>query len=475
MPNYSDLRDFIDKVSKAGELRTFSGAKSDLEVGGITEVAWEFAPVPLCLFQDIKGCGSEYRVLTNLYSSRYRESLLYGIDPQLSIRDGMRAWKERIKDVTPLPPRLVTDGAVLSRSSEGDNIDLSRLPFIRWHEHDGGGYLCATSVTIRDPRTKYLNVGSYRFQYRSPTTMVCHIGSGHNGDVLRKLYWEQGKPCPITISLGQDPSLIVAAGTDLRFGTSEYDYAGWLRGEPVNIIDGPATGVPMPADAEIVIEAELLPPGDGMADEGPFGESSGYYGGGVHQAPIVKVLAVHERPDPIVLGLPPVKGRMRTKLGSRAVQIWKELEDLGVPNVMAVNYAWGMTIIAIRQMYPGHPMRAAHGALGGTAGYHGRLVVVVDEDVNIYDPDEVLWAISTRCDPETSIDIARRIWSYRIDPRLSPDKRAKGELTGSAAIIDACRPFHWKDQFPPVTGISSELRDDVLARWSDQIGGVTDR
>jgi 4-hydroxy-3-polyprenylbenzoate decarboxylase len=301
--------------------------------------------------------------------------------------------------------------------------------------------------------------------------MVCHIGSGHNGDVLRKLYWERGESCPITISLGQDPSLIVAAGTDLRFGVSEYDYAGWLKGEPVKIIEGPKTGVPMPADGEVVIEAELLPPAEGMSDEGPFGESSGYYGGGVHEAPIVKVLAIHERDHPIVLGLPPIKGRIRTRMGGRGVQIWKELEDLGVPNVEAVNYAWGMTIIAIRQMYPGHPMRAAHGALGGTAGYHSRIVIVVDEDVNIYDPEELLWAICTRCDPETQIDIARRIWSYRIDPRLEPARRKRGDLTGSTAIIDACRPFHWRDEYPNVTGIAASLRDEVLANWGDRITG----
>jgi 4-hydroxy-3-polyprenylbenzoate decarboxylase len=85
----------------------------------------------------------------------------------------------------------------------------------------------------------------------------------------------------------------------------------------------------------------------------------------------------------------------------------------------------------------------------GTAGYHGRFVIVVDEDIDPYNLEQVLWAIATRCDPETSVDISRRIWSYKIDPRLPKNKKEVADYTGSVAIIDACRPYHWIDEFPP--------------------------
>lgn len=471
MPSYAGLRDFISKMAGMGAVRSFSAADSNLEVGAITEVANGMQPVPLCVFSDIVGCSPDYRVVTNVLNSPEAESLVYGIDPEVPLAAAMKTWKDRARDFAPIPPRMVDEGPVLTKHAEGDEVDLTRLPFIRWHEHDGGGYLCGTSVTIRDPVSKYLNVGSYRFKLLSPTTMVVHIGSGHNGDVLRKLYWEQGKRCPITVSLGQDPAVLVAAGTNLPYGAGEYDYAGWLTGEPVDLVEGPVLGVPMPADAEVVLEAELLPPAEGMAPEGPFGEMSGYYGGGIHDAPVVAVRAVWERPEPIVLGCPPMPGGPRSRLGSRAIQIWNELENLGIPNIEAVNYGWGLTIIALRQMFPGHAMRAAHGAMGGTAGYHSRVMIVVDEDVNVYDADEVLWAIATRCDPETSIDIARRIWSYRIDPRLSPEKRQRGDLTGSTVIVDACRPFYWRDSFPAVTGTSRSMKEEVSAKWRAQLNG----
>jgi 4-hydroxy-3-polyprenylbenzoate decarboxylase len=469
MTAFQDFREFLEASAKLGEVRTIRGAKADLEVGAVTEVANELRPVPLTVFEDIDGVGGDWRVATNFLGSDRRESLVYGIDPELPLAAAMRTWKERVKDFTGISPRFVNDGSVLEIGQEGDDVDITKLPFLRWHEGDGGGYLCGTAVTMCDPQTGYVNVGSYRFKLVDEKTMVYHIGSGHNGDVIRKQYWEQGKACPVTISLGQDPAVFVAAGTNLKYGAEEYDYAGWLRGAPVDLIKSPLLGVPMPAEAEVVVEADLLPPSEGMADEGPFGEASGYYGGGVHQAPLVAVRAVWHRPNAIVLGAPPMPGTVRSRLGSRAVQIWNELEQLGIPNVTAVNYGWGLCIIALKQAFAGHAMRAAHGALGGTAGYHSRVMIVVDEDVNVYDADEVLWAIATRCDPETSIDVARRIWGYRIDPRLSPEKRARGDLTGSSVIIDATRPYHWRDEFPEVTGFDLGTKAAIREKWKTQL------
>jgi UbiD family decarboxylase len=115
-------------------------------------------------------------------------------------------------------------------------------------------------------------------------------------------------------------------------------------------------------------------------------------------------------------------------------------------------------------------MRAAHGALGGTAGYHGRFVIVVDDDIDPYNLEQVLWAIATRCDPETSLDVSRRIWSYKIDPRLPKHKKEAADYTGSVAIIDACRPYHWIDEFPATTQISEELLKETNAKWGKFIG-----
>jgi UbiD family decarboxylase len=331
--------------------------------------------------------------------------------------------------------------------------------------------MCSTSSVTRDPDTGYVNVGSYRYMLIDRDTVVVHIGSGHHGDVIRKKYWSQGKPCPIAISLAQDPSILVAAGTNLAWEEAEYDYAGWLRGAPVEVTPGELTGLPIPATAEVVLEGEMLPPGSQEAIEGPFGEASGYYGGGAHPTTLTKITAVLRRDNPIILGSPPFQNASREVMGSRAVRVWAELDQLGIPGITGINYSWGLCIIGVKQSFPGHAMRAALGALGGTAGYHGRIVILVDEDVNVYDADEVLWAIATRCDPAASIDICRRIWSYRIDPRLEPEKREKGDYTGSVAIIDATRPYHWRERFPATTSISPELRKVTEDKWGAVLRG----
>jgi 4-hydroxy-3-polyprenylbenzoate decarboxylase len=296
-------------------------------------------------------------------------------------------------------------------------------------------------------------------------TIVAHIASGHHGDLIRRRYWAMGRACPAAISLGQDPALLVAAGTNLNWGVSEYDFAGWMRGAPVEIMKGVYTDLPIPATAEVVLEGDMLPPEEGMEVEGPFGEFCGYYGGGARPAPKMIIKSMLTRKDPIILGAPPFLKASRGVLSSRGIIVWNELEALGIPNIMGVNYSWGMTIISIKQAYPGHAMRAAHGALGGTAGYHGRFVIVIDEDIDPFNLEEVLWAIATRCDPETCLDVCRRIWSNQSDPRLTKEKKDAGHYIGSVAIIDACKPYHWMKDFPPTTKISEELLRKADEKW----------
>ncbi|HWP57028.1 MAG TPA: UbiD family decarboxylase [Candidatus Acidoferrales bacterium] len=463
---FNDLREYIAVLEQLGELRLVENASCDLEIGAITEVAARRENSPAVLFDSIQGFQKGYRVLTNLTSNRTRERLVFGVANDMDDREAVKYWKERLKGYKPIPPREVGSGPVKENVMRGEDVDLGVVPWVRWHERDGGPYMCATSVVTRDPDSGFINVGSYRFMWVNKNTMVAHIGSGHHGDVIRKKYWAKGKACPAAISLGQDPALLVAAGTNLPWGSSEYGFAGWLRGEPVEVTRGEYTGLPIPATAEVVLEGDMLPPEAGQEIEGPFGEFSGYYGGGARPAPVTKIHSVLFRKDPIVLGAPPLPpGENYGVLSSRAILIWNELEALGIPNIMGVNYSWGLTIISLKQAYPGHAMRAAHGALGGTAGYHGRFVVLVDDDIDPYNLQEVWWAIATRCDPETSLDLSRRTWSYKIDPRLSEEKKNAGNYTGSVAIIDACRPYHWMDKFPPTTKISQELLRQTEEKW----------
>lgn len=462
---FNDLRHYVATLESLGQLKVVEGASCDLEIGAITELATSRSNSPAVLFDSIQGFKKGFRILTNFLAHKSRERLVYGVAEELTDSEAVRLWKNKLKEVKPVETLHVDDGPVKENMMVGNDVDLTRFPWPKWHQRDGGPYICATAVVTRDPESGYINVGSYRYMLLSKNTMVAHIGSGHHGDVIRKKYWAKGKACPVAISLGQEPALFVTAGTNLSWGVSEYGFAGWMRGAPVEVTKGVVTDLPIPATAEVLLEGEMIAPEQGMEVEGPFGEMSGYYGGGARPAPITVIKSVLYRNDPIVLGAPPFLGASRGILSSRGILIWNELEALGIPNIIGVNYSWGMTIIAIKQAYPGHAMRVAHGALGGTAGYHGRFVILVDDDIDPFDLEDVLWALATRCDPETSLDVCRRIWSYKIDPRLPKHKKEAGDYTGAVAIIDACKPYHWIDEFPRTTKISEELLKATEDKW----------
>jgi 4-hydroxy-3-polyprenylbenzoate decarboxylase len=401
-------------------------------------------------------------------NNRTAGRLIYGVAEDLDDDEAVQVWRDRLKNYAPVRPIEVPSGPITENVVLGEDVDLAKLPWVRWHEHDGGRYVCGTSVVMRDPETGYINLGSYRFKLVDRNRIVVHIGSGHNGDVIRKKYWANQRSCPVAISLGQDPAIFIVAGTNVAWGVPEYEFIGWMRGAPVEVTRGVSTDLPIPSTAEIVLEGEMLPPSAGSEIEGPFGEASGYYGGGARPSPITKIHSILYRNDPIVMGDPPliVEGSGQNVLYSRSIDVREELDALGIPGIKGVNYKYSRTILSLRQSYPGHAMRAALGSMGGGAGgYHGKMVIVVDDDINPHNLEEVLWAMATRCDPAKSISLCKGTWSYAIDPALSPAKRAVGDYTSSVAFFNACKPFHRPDSVPSSTRISEQARKAYAAKW----------
>jgi 4-hydroxy-3-polyprenylbenzoate decarboxylase len=466
---FDDLREFIDCMRAKGDLQEIDGADWNLEMGAITYASSLLAKKPPCiLFDHIKDYPPGFRVLTTVRNNRTAGRLIYGVDEALDDDAAVEVWRARLKQYTPLPPVQVETGPILQNVISGNDIDLLKLPWVRWHEHDGGRYICGTSVVMRDPDTGYINLGSYRFKLIDHNRIVVHIGSGHHGDVIRKKYWSKGKSCPVAILLGQDPAVFIVAGTNVAWGTPEYDFIGWMRGAAVEVTRGVHTDLPIPATAEVVLEGEMLLPSDDTEIEGPFGEASGYYGGGARPSAVTKIHTILHRDNPIIMGDPPliVEGSGQNVLYSRSIDVREELDGLGIPGIKGVNHKYSRLILSLQQSYPGHAMRAALGSMGGGAGgYHGKMVIVVDDDINPHNLEEVLWALATRCDAETSIDICRGTWSYAIDPALAPEKRAAGNYTSSVAFFNACKPFHRMDSMPPAPKISDEARKNYQAKW----------
>jgi UbiD family decarboxylase len=469
---YRDLRGFIALVDQLHALRRIEGADARFEIGGITEVAAGMPDGPALLFDGIKGFPRGLRIFTNAVTSPQRAALALGIDPGLRPLDALKAWMEKRKRLKPHAPVMVQDAAFLQNTMTADAVDLGLFPAPIWHRHDGGPFIGSGSLVImRDPDGGWINASIYRIQVHGPRRVTVQFDhAGRHGAIIAKKYWERGKACPLAVVNGQDPALFVAGFEYLPAGQSEYEFAGAIKGAPVEVHPGPQTGLPLPAYAEIVLEGHLLPMSETTLPEGPFGEFTGYYAAAARPAPVMEVTAVHHRGDPILLGSPPMKPpRFHFGLPLRAATIWQNLDAAGVTDVAG---AWQhvsqlMTVVALKQRYDGHAKRAA--LVAAAHSYMARLVVVVDEDVDPSNLNDVMWAVATRCEPSEQIDIIRNAWSSALDPRIPAEQKLRGATAHSKALIEACRPFSWLDRFPQTSALSLQEARAIEEKWGDAL------
>ncbi|MFB6096743.1 MAG: UbiD family decarboxylase [Haloferacaceae archaeon] len=475
----SGLRSWLREVDDRGQLLELEGADWDLEMGAISEMIEQelSRESPAILFDDVPGYPEGYRTLYNHLGSVERLALAVGLPTEYDhILDFVDDFDEATSDVERLPPDVVTDGPVMENVRTGEDIDLTEVPVPKHHERDGGRYMgTAVCVITRDPDNEdWVNLGTYRAQVRDDDEIYLYISPGKHGRLHRDTYFERGEPMPVVMTFGQDPGLYFAAGTETETGVSELDYAGGIRGEPYDVIEGPETGLPIPADAEIAIEGHVHPDDRGV--EGPFGEWMGYYGSGARTEPYVRVEGMYFRDDPILVCSPPHKPPQECTFMTAVVRsslLKQELKNAGVPNVEGVwrHESGGsrlFNVVSIRQRYAGHARQAATVASQTRAGaYANRFTVVVDEDIDPSDLDEVLWAMSTRCDPATDIEIQDRTWSTPLDP-LVKEEDARQPFN-SRAIVDATIPYERMEEFPPVAETSPEYREEIKEKWGDQL------
>ena len=466
MNRYEDLREFIEQVDALGALRRVQGADPLHEVGGITEVAAGSPECPALLFDELKGYPRGFRIFTNATVSAQRAALALGIDPHLPPMEALKEWRNRRGALVMHKPVPVKEGLVLQNSVSGNKVDLEKFPAPVWHRDDGGPYIGSGSIVVmRDPQSGWVNASIYRVQVHGKDRVSVQFDhQGRHGAIIARRYWESGKPCPVAVVNGPDPALFIAGFEYLPEGASEYDFAGAIRGRPLETVAAPLTGLPAPARAEMVLEG-FLPKGETLA-EGPFGEFTGYYAAERRPAPAMRVEAVHWRNDPILLGSPPMKPpRFHFGLPFRAASMWSQLEAAGVTDVVGAwqHVAQLMTVIALKQRYAGHSKRVA--LIAAAQSYMGRIVVTVDEDVDPSNLADVMWAVATRCEPSEQVDIVRGAWSSALDPRITPQARERGETSHSKIILDACKPFGWKDTYPRTSALSAEDARVIREKW----------
>src|SRR5215831_6387979 len=447
MPDITDMRGYIETLEEMKELRRFEAVDLDLEVGALTERAAE-KEGPALLFSKFKGFPDGFRVISNVFRTCKRTGPAMGISPDLSGIDYLHAWRKKLAAYKPVPVQQV----------------------------DGGPYLgTGCGVITKDPDTGKINIGTYRVMVQDKNTVSVKMNMGKHGRLAFERARDAGKPLPVAITLGQGPAVFLAAQMPLPPDVNEFEFAGYLQGSPVPVARGAVTGLPIPANAEIVLEGELPPMQDEeMPKEGPFGEWPGYFTEeNVGETPVMVVKRVYYRNDPIMLGAPPLKppaSYLPIPLG--AATLWEQLEKAGIPEVKGV---WGFvyggqpgpfTVIAIKQRYAGHSKQALLVAAGARAGaYGGKFVIVVDDDIDITNPADVIWAIATRCHVREGLDVVKGVWASVCEPALPPEDRSPRGYTSDRVLIDACRPYKWMDQFPAVNAFTKEFKDKIESKW----------
>ncbi|MBI3054661.1 MAG: UbiD family decarboxylase [Betaproteobacteria bacterium] len=475
---YDDLREWLAQVDAIGELARPNGADWNLEIGGLSEIGYKRRG-PALLFDQIKGHPAGYRVLTSSTNSarRFGLTLRMGTDHTdrslvAALRGQPKRWEQASGNFDPV---TVESGPVFENVMEGDAVDLLRFPTPLWHALDGGRYIgTGVAVATVDPAEGWVNLGAYRSMLVDRNHVALAIIQGKHGHMHNQKWMEREGRAPVAIHIGMEPLFMVLGGVEVPSGISELNYAEAIRGAPVKVVKSTVTGLPIIADAEIVLEGWIRQ-GD-KTGEGPFGEWTGYLVDQVTQEPFLKVERVLYRNNPIMLGAPPGKpphdySYMRTIM--KSAMIFDALVAAGIPEVKGV-YAPEcgggrmLVIVAIKQRYAGHARQAGFIASQcREAAYMGKYTVVVDDDIDVTNLEEVLWAICTRTDPAASIDFIRRAWASKAEPMLRPGQPP----FNSRAIIDACRPYEWFDDFPKVAQADPAYLRELEQKWRDIFPG----
>lgn len=471
---FDDLRSLVDALEKAGNLKKVDGAHWNLEIGTISEML-ALRRGPATLFDNIPDYPKGYRVLTNALQTQVGQRIAFGMDEEAPATEIIKDWADKFARFKPAPHKYVSTGPVMENVITGDDVNILKFPVPKWHEADGGRYVgTGHCVITKDLDEDFYNVGTYRCMVQNENTINVYTSPGKHAAIMRGKYWANGKDFPVAITFGQEPLLLGFGMISLPWGMGEFEATGFFKGRPVEVIKGPVTGLPIPATAEIAIEC-LMTRGEEMV-EGPFGEWTGYYATVPRPCPTAKIKAIYHRNNPILNGQPPMPPPANTWFPipvHTVPTLWNNLVTAGLQGIKGV-YIHGpgnrpVCVISIEQRYLGHAKQVAAVAAGLLSGGAcvGKWIIVVDDDIDPSNFELVLATICLRADIEDSIDIVRGFLNSSLDPSLSPEKRASGNITTAKVLIDACKPWHWRDKFPKPVKSSAQLMQDAMKKFPD--------
>jgi len=364
---------------------------------------------PVLLFEKVR--GTPFPVLTNLHASRSRLALAMSAAPEDMLRTYLRAMER------PIPPRVVATGPVKDVILTGSRINLHELPQIVHHEGDAGPYITAAISFARDPASETWNCAYNRLMIKGRDTTSIHLTAGKHLWEFQRIAEARGEALPVALAIGVHPAIALGALAIGSIDEDERAIMGALFGEPLELVKCETSDVLVPAHAELVIEAEILP--GARTAEGPFGEFTGY-SLGERQREVVKVTAITHRAGAVFQDISVAHlDHMLLSTIPMEANLYRAVRAM-VPSVEAVRVPGPFTCyVSIEQRLVGQAKNAIVAVLG--ADLYMKRVVVVDHDVDVFDDRQVNWAIATRCQPDRDITIITHARGSDLDPSTKED------------------------------------------------------
>ncbi|MGH8247627.1 MAG: UbiD family decarboxylase [Gammaproteobacteria bacterium] len=438
---FIDMRSFIDALERAGDLiRIRQGVQPRHEIAAYIRKTSDTAG-PALLFENVS--GSSMPVAGGLFAVRRRAERSLDASPNQAVDVYLRALER------PVPTRLVGSGPCKDVIRRDAAADLTDFPVPTYCALDSGPFITAAVAISKDPDDGGKNASIYRFEVKGPRRLGVLAEPPHHLGIHHQKAEARGEPLEVALALGVSPTVLMATQWEAPYGVDELSLAGALQGAPVDVVKCETVELEVPANAEIVIEGRILP---GVREpEGPFGEYTGYYTP-AYPKPVMEVTAITHRDHPIFLAMltgEPTTENHVLKMIPMEASCFALLKSR-FPGVKAVHFpgAGGtglMGVVALKQRNR-HEARSLLTMMLGSQG--NKIVVVVDEDVDIFDMEKVMWAICTRCRPDQDLIVLPRMMGWQLDPS------APQIGTYSVLGIDATRPFGEKfDAVAHVPGV----------------------
>lgn len=479
-----DLRGFLSLLEQRGQLRRITAeVDPELEVAEIANRLL-LAGGPALLFEKVKGSnvplainvmGTVERVCWAMNMEHPAEleglgqklALLYQPRPPKKISQALELGKALFDVVKAKPMRdlLPPCHQVVLK---GEDVDLTQLPLLKVYPGDAGKVVTLGLMVTKDPESKIPNVGVYRLQLQSKNTMTVQWLSVRGCSRHLRKAAERGEKLEVAIALGVDPLLIMAAATPLPVDLSEWLFAGLYGGQGVHLAKCKTVDLEVPADSEMVLEGTITP-GE-VAVDGPAGDHIGYYGGVTEQAPLLRFHCVTHRKNPIYLttfsGRPPKEDAMMAIALNR---IYTPILRMQVPEIVDFflpmeGLSYKAAVLSIEKTYPGQARRAALAFWTALPQFtYTKFVVVVDKEINIRDPRQVMWAVTSKVDP------ARDVFILPDNPFDHLDFATERPGLGSRMGIDATTKMYpetdrpWSEELKPDPATATK----VDQRWAE--------